>query len=211
MESSCCLLLLWLVGVATLALVFPRMKTALTTIKGIRSKIPSVISPLELVFKNQPITVSAKQRLQSAPSAGRECSHFNESSRKIKIDNDFCFSYQCFLYFLIAENSINASTSAKRSSFRKKLFVPYRDSVLTFLLKDSLGGNSKTVMVAGKLTFYVPSFRKRVIKLEVEELEGASQSPCKTHADVDKRGKYLFVHKNLQCCHSLFVLKLGIF
>ena len=30
--------------------------------------------------------------------------------------------------------------------------MPYRDSVLTFLLKDSLGGNSKTVMVAGKLT-----------------------------------------------------------
>ncbi|KAK2550750.1 Kinesin-like protein KIF16B [Acropora cervicornis] len=48
----------------------------------------------------------------------------------------------------LAENSINASTSAKRSSFRKKLFVPYRDSALTFLLKDSLGGNSKTVMVA---------------------------------------------------------------
>ena len=52
--------------------------------------------------------------------------------------------------FLLAENSINASSSGfKRPSFRKKLFVPYRDSVLTFLLKDSLGGNSKTVMVAG--------------------------------------------------------------
>ncbi|XP_071961810.1 kinesin-like protein KIF16B [Antedon mediterranea] len=31
---------------------------------------------------------------------------------------------------------------------RKQIFVPYRDSVLTWLLKDSLGGNSKTIMVA---------------------------------------------------------------
>ena len=31
---------------------------------------------------------------------------------------------------------------------RKKDVVPYRDSILTWLLKDSLGGNSKTAMIA---------------------------------------------------------------
>ncbi|KAM4014586.1 stAR-related lipid transfer protein 9 [Anomaloglossus baeobatrachus] len=31
---------------------------------------------------------------------------------------------------------------------RRQPFVPYRDSILTWLLKDSLGGNSKTIMIA---------------------------------------------------------------
>lgn len=32
----------------------------------------------------------------------------------------------------------------------KKSFIPYRDSVLTWLLKDSLGGNSRTIMIASE-------------------------------------------------------------
>ncbi|XP_074655723.1 kinesin-like protein KIF14, partial [Tubulanus polymorphus] len=31
---------------------------------------------------------------------------------------------------------------------RKRLFIPYRDSILTWLLKESLGGNSQTAMLA---------------------------------------------------------------
>lgn len=40
------------------------------------------------------------------------------------------------------------SALAKKASSGQKVFVPYRDSVLTWLLKESLGGNSKTIMLA---------------------------------------------------------------
>ncbi|KAJ2638093.1 hypothetical protein GGF40_001905 [Coemansia sp. RSA 1286] len=39
-------------------------------------------------------------------------------------------------------------THADAKAIRRQSFVPYRDSVLTWLLKDSLGGNSRTFMIA---------------------------------------------------------------
>jgi len=43
-------------------------------------------------------------------------------------------------------NVINALSS--NATKKKKLLVPYRDAVLTHLLKNSLGGNAKTTMIA---------------------------------------------------------------
>ncbi|KAE8737577.1 hypothetical protein FOCC_FOCC016961, partial [Frankliniella occidentalis] len=47
------------------------------------------------------------------------------------------------LGLVISKLADQSATSKNRDKF-----VPYRDSVLTWLLKDNLGGNSKTVMVA---------------------------------------------------------------
>ncbi|XP_029392185.1 stAR-related lipid transfer protein 9 isoform X2 [Mus pahari] len=44
--------------------------------------------------------------------------------------------------------STTSGASSGGGSARRQSYIPYRDSVLTWLLKESLGGNSKTIMVA---------------------------------------------------------------
>lgn len=52
---------------------------------------------------------------------------------------------------------------ADAHSSKKKQHIPYRDSVLTWLLKDSLGGNSKTIMIASESTLQCAPYGNSLI------------------------------------------------
>ncbi|XP_052333576.1 uncharacterized protein LOC118402698 isoform X35 [Oncorhynchus keta] len=48
----------------------------------------------------------------------------------------------------LADTCVTGEGSSHTGKMKKQLFIPYRDSLLTWLLMNSLGGNSKTIMIA---------------------------------------------------------------
>ncbi|GKT34982.1 Kinesin-like protein KIF18B [Aduncisulcus paluster] len=95
-------------------------------------KIGGVISTL-CVGKLSLVDLAGSERVKRTKSSGqrlREGQNINKS-------------------LLALSNVINALCSnSKRSSSQPQAHVPYRDSKLTRLLKDSLGGNTRTCMIS---------------------------------------------------------------
>ncbi|XP_008195797.2 kinesin-like protein Klp98A isoform X1 [Tribolium castaneum] len=90
--------------------------------------------PSETVSKIHLVDLAGSERADATGATGqrlKEGAHINKS-----------------LVTLGSVISALAELSVENSGQRKSFFIPYRDSVLTWLLKDSLGGNSKTIMIA---------------------------------------------------------------
>ncbi|XP_037786523.1 kinesin-like protein Klp98A [Penaeus monodon] len=105
---------------------------AIFTVTFIQAKLLSDM-PLETRSKIHLVDLAGSERADATGATGqrlKEGAHINKS-----------------LVTLGSVISALAEQAAKATS-GKTVFIPYRDSVLTWLLKDSLGGNSKTIMIA---------------------------------------------------------------
>ena len=83
----------------------------------------------------------------------------------------------------LAESSENSSTNQS-----KKDFIPYRESVLTWLLKENLGGNSKTAMIA-TISPSEMNFEETLSTLRYADR--AKNIKCKAIVNEDPRAKII--------------------
>ncbi|XP_063104728.1 kinesin-like protein KIF16B isoform X2 [Cavia porcellus] len=109
---------------------------AIFTIKFTQAKFDSEM-PCETVSKIHLVDLAGSERADATGATGvrlKEGGNINKSL--VTLGN---------VISALADLSQDATNPLVR---KKQVFVPYRDSVLTWLLKDSLGGNSKTIMIA---------------------------------------------------------------
>lgn len=90
---------------------------------------------------------------------------FSEAKLERKTSLVFFFFFLFLFFFCAADLSQDAANPLVK---KKQVFVPYRDSVLTWLLKDSLGGNSKTIMIASKDSRFFSSAYSVLYELTVD-------------------------------------------
>ncbi|XP_073813304.1 kinesin-like protein 98A isoform X1 [Musca autumnalis] len=94
--------------------------------------------PSETVSKIHLVDLAGSERANATGATGqrlKEGAHINKSLVTLGS-----------VISALAEQSNCSATNG--SSSKRVLYIPYRDSILTWLLKDSLGGNSKTIMIA---------------------------------------------------------------
>ncbi|KAG7202642.1 hypothetical protein KM043_009820 [Ampulex compressa] len=109
---------------------------AIFTITFVQAGFSEGNMPSETVSKVHLVDLAGSERANATGATGqrlKEGAHINKS----------LVTLGSVISALAEVSSTTDATTSKRN-----VFIPYRDSVLTWLLKDSLGGNSKTIMIA---------------------------------------------------------------
>ncbi|XP_063985206.1 kinesin-like protein Klp98A isoform X2 [Diachasmimorpha longicaudata] len=110
---------------------------AIFTITFVQAGFSEGNLPSETVSKVHLVDLAGSERANATGATGqrlKEGAHINKSL--------------VTLGSVISALAEVSQSSTDSNNIRKSVFIPYRDSVLTWLLKDSLGGNSKTIMIA---------------------------------------------------------------
>ncbi|KAL1302925.1 hypothetical protein AAFC00_003247 [Neodothiora populina] len=94
-------------------------------------------------------TIERTARMRLVDLAGSERANRTEASgQRLREGGNINQSLTTLGRVIAALSDPKRQRAAQRGTKRRGEVIPYRDSVLTWLLKDSLGGNSKTAMVA---------------------------------------------------------------
>ncbi|KAJ3277908.1 kinesin-like protein kif13a [Borealophlyctis nickersoniae] len=102
----------------------------------------------ELVSKISLVDLAGSERVKVSNTSGerlKEGANINKSLTTLGLVIKALVERSHSLHSSSPDHDVGSSP---KSSHKGDVFVPYRDSILTWLLRDSLGGNSKTVILA---------------------------------------------------------------
>ncbi|XP_044013753.1 kinesin-like protein KIF16B isoform X2 [Aphidius gifuensis] len=124
---------------------------AIFTITFVQAGFSEGNMPSETVSKVHLVDLAGSERANSTGATGqrlKEGAHINKSL--VTLGSVISALAEVSSTSLSSSSSSSCDFNTNNSSLylKKSVFIPYRDSVLTWLLKDSLGGNSKTIMIA---------------------------------------------------------------
>ncbi|EDW80864.1 uncharacterized protein Dwil_GK11333 [Drosophila willistoni] len=107
--------------------------------------------PSETVSKIHLVDLAGSERANATGATGqrlKEGAHINKSLVTLGSVISALAEQTSGSQSSISSSSATSLATTPNSASKRVLYIPYRDSILTWLLKDSLGGNSKTIMIA---------------------------------------------------------------